>query len=166
MECVNADFGQAIGVCHHAGTGTKGQACNPAGLEPNGWTINSGCATGHQCLNDGVNDVCFETCDFFNFGSASCPGTDVCQLGGYCDVPTADAGPLERDVLVAVGALGGENCGLTGDGYTGACNDFSDGQGMICHAWCTFAHACPNAAHTCYDVFGPPLQGIVGGCGL
>ena len=106
-----------------------------------------------------------QTCDFYNFGGASCPGTDVCYTNGIC-LPPANNGydnvPLEG---LCNGASGGESCGLTGDGYTGACNDL--GSGMRCHAFCTFAHPCTYSGATftmCSDVFSPPFQGVVGAC--
>jgi len=167
LECDPNGFGQDLGVCMQPGTATKGQPCTPdptAGA----WTITSGCAAGHTCRQDANNNnqlTCFETCDFFNFGGASCPGTDVCLPGGLC-LPPANTG-YEMVALegACAGAVGGELCALNGDGYTGACNDF--GSGMICHAFCTAAKLCTYAGATltsCNDVFAPPLQGVVGAC--
>ncbi len=166
LECRTNTYGQWFGVCQNPGTGTKGQPCSPAGLDANGWTISSGCVAGHVCLEDGNMQKCYQTCDFFNFGGASCPGAEVCQLGGFCLPPTNDG--FENVALEAPcnGATGGEYCGLNGDGYTGSCQDLGDGLGMVCHAFCS-ADPCPGSTHTeCYDVFGPPFTGDVGACSI
>jgi hypothetical protein len=160
-ECVSDTPSQSSGVCLTPGTGTTGQPCSP--LPGIAGSTSSGCAAGNVCLGN----VCRQTCDYF--GAPTCDAATVCQLSGYCDLPgggTWDTVAIGSD---CTGASGGEDCGLIGghDGFQGACNDLSDGLGMICRPYCSFVdNTCDVSPFdgACHDVFPEPLKGDVGTC--
>ncbi|MFH2005676.1 MAG: DUF4215 domain-containing protein [bacterium] len=162
FECQIFKYNQGFGNCVRPGTAAFGQICAPA--SPN--VVNSQCAPGGICVDDGTDDRCFEICDFF--GTPACTGTNTCHLGGWCDTPPAVAHAVAIGANCPGTAQSSEDCAPNGDGYLGSCQDFLTPGTQICYQFCQLNSLSGNTTAcqigTCHDVYSGSLAGDIGLC--
>ena len=128
-QCLALDL-DGNGYCvAESASGAEGDTCSTTYAE-------TGCGSGLQCVVDGVDTVCRQTCDFFDGGG--CPSGQFCGVFGSCisDTSFADSAMLGQSCSGVAEA--GTICNVDGAAglVNGACFDVLGTGTLTCIPQC------------------------------